>query len=135
MFSFGGVFGHGVRPNTLRNSDLARSRMYLRLGLSFLPARLIKTLSIDIADWYALAFRLLLCSEERLREVAIFRGLLERKMSASKSSALLCRITWANQERCLPILRLLNCDDRYPRGIFLVELKGDRTYPYAARRR
>lgn len=35
------ILGHDSRPNTLRNSSLARSRILLRWGLSDLPARLM----------------------------------------------------------------------------------------------
>ncbi len=40
-----------ARPNALRSSSLAFSRISRRAGERFLPARLISKVSIDIADW------------------------------------------------------------------------------------
>jgi len=56
---------------------------------------------MDIADWYAVPFRLLLVSAERLREAAIRRGSGERKTPSSRSSALLRLDTSADQYRRL----------------------------------
>lgn len=53
-------------------------------------------------------FRLLLFSDERFRDAAILRGLLERNMPPAKSSALLLLITSADHRR-VPV-RLLGCD-------------------------
>lgn len=105
MFSFGGVFGHDVRPNILRNSGLVP---------------------------YALVFRLRLCSEERLREAAIFCA-VEKNVSLQIQCVLLCRIAWADQERRLQIHRCWTGKIDAVEALFFVELKQNGTYSYAAR--
>ena len=70
------------------------------------PSRAVRVeLSMDIADWYAVPFRLLLASAERLREAAIRRGSGKRKTSSSRSSALLRLVTSPDQYR-RPVERL-----------------------------
>lgn len=55
--------------------------------------------------------RRLLCSLERLREDAIWRALRKVKTCGSRSSALLCRVTfldqWLRSERTLPMAQPL----------------------------
>lgn len=65
-------------------------------------------------------FRLLLRSEERLSDAAIWRGLLERNTPDFKSRALLLRITLADQYRGFPPRRWL-LDDFLRGMLFLGE--------------
>jgi hypothetical protein len=58
-------------------------------------------LSIDIADGYGAALRLLLASAERLSESAIRRGFLCLKILGLRSSALLRRVTPPDHHRPL----------------------------------
>ena len=76
---------------------MALSSFCLRLLERLLPARLMKKVSIDIADRYEFDLRLRLRSAESLSETAIFRGLALLKTPFSSVSASLSRLTRADQ--------------------------------------
>jgi hypothetical protein len=76
---------------------LACSSTRRSAALRFLPARFTKNVSIDIADWYGPALRRRLRSAERLSESATARGLRWLNTPGSRSSALLPRVTAADQ--------------------------------------
>jgi hypothetical protein len=61
------------------------------------PPRLIKKVSIDIADRYEFDFRRRLRSADRFSETAIFRGVDLVKTPFSSVRALLSRVTRADQ--------------------------------------
>jgi hypothetical protein len=64
--------------------------------VKFLPPRLIKKFSIDIADRNGSAFRRVLCSAERFSDRAMAFGSLFVKTPCSKSSASLRSIAFAD---------------------------------------
>jgi hypothetical protein len=74
-------------PNCLRSSTLACSSFFLRLAESPLPARLMKNVSIDIAEWYGEDLRRCDCSASRLSARAISAGSFRAKVPPSMSSA------------------------------------------------
>jgi hypothetical protein len=83
----------GSRPKRIRSSFFACSSVRFCFAERFLPPRLMKKLSIDIADRNGSALRRVLCSAERLSESAIALGSLFVKTPSSRSSASLCSIT------------------------------------------
>src|SRR5262249_30864778 len=90
------------RLNCFLSSCLARSSVSRRPELRLRPARLISKFSRDIAERNGLDLRRLLLSAERFREAAISRADFFVKTSGSRSSALLVRVTRADQRRVLP---------------------------------
>ena len=91
----------------------------LLLLLRFFPPRLMKKVSIDIADLNGSAFRRLLCSAERFSERAIALGSPFVNTPDSKSSASLRSITFADHFLCA-IPRW------YPTGAVMVSLSNHR---------
>jgi hypothetical protein len=94
----------GKRLNSVRNSTFARSSTRRRSAVRPPPLRLIWKLSMDIAEWNGALLRRLRASAERLSEAAIARGEFFLKTRSSRSSALLVRLTSADQRalRALP---------------------------------
>jgi hypothetical protein len=81
----------------MRSSSLAFSSVAFCFFGRFLPPRLMKKFSMDIAERNGSALRRLLRSAERLRERAMAFGSLFVKTPPSKSSASLRCITFADQ--------------------------------------
>src|SRR5262249_28721947 len=80
----------------------ARSRIRFRSDERFLPARLMKNTSIDMAERKGSVLRLLLRSAERFNDSATARGLVLLKTPSSRSSALLVAVTRPDQSRPPP---------------------------------
>lgn len=85
------------RSYSARNSSLAASRRSRCSAVSWLPARLMKKTSIDIAERKGVVFRRSLRSAERWSESAISCGSCNRNTPGSRSRALLWRVTSCDQ--------------------------------------
>ena len=101
-FRLSSPVAHDARPNSLRSSTLARSRIRRRSAPRLRPERLMWKLSIDIADWNGSAFRRRLASADLFNEAATACGERWVKTPGSRSRALLVLITRADQRRGLP---------------------------------
>ena len=84
-------------PNSLRNSAFAASRTRRLSSVRPEPARLMKKVNIDIAERKGELLRRLLYLAECFSERAISRGSSSAKTPASRSSALLSRVTFCDQ--------------------------------------
>src|SRR5688572_4733896 len=87
----------GVRPKSALSSFFARSSTLRCEADRPLPPRLRWKVSIDIAERNGALLRRLLRSAERLSDAAMARGLRWVKTPCSRSSALLVRMTRADQ--------------------------------------
>ena len=76
------------RPNCLRSSTLAWSRVRRRLADKFLPARLIKKTSIDSAERKNVVLRRWLFSAERLSDFAMRLGSFNLKTRNAEADRL-----------------------------------------------
>jgi len=92
----GDYFRAGL-PNSLRNSTFAASNTRRLSSVRPEPARLMRKVSIDIAEQKGELFRRSLNSAECFRERAISRGSSSLKTPSSRSSALLSCVTFCDQ--------------------------------------